>query len=77
MCAMHYGGNFPVQDDEISLAEWGLKAQGAIRCLWKWKFLILGVRMLFAVGGFLRVFLSKPQYTASLTLALEQGGLAN
>jgi hypothetical protein len=67
----------PVQDDEISLAELWLKAQGAIRYLWKSKFLSLGVGLLFAVGGLLRVYLSKPQYTASLTFALEQGDVTN
>jgi hypothetical protein len=62
------------EGDEISLAELWLKAQVAIRFLWKKKIWILGIGFLFALGGYLKVYRAKPVYSASLTFSLEQGG---
>jgi hypothetical protein len=63
--------------DEISLAELWLKVKSVIAYLWKFKFLIMGVGLLFALGGYFKVKMAKPSYTASLTFALEQGGGAS
>ena len=63
--------------DEISLAELWLKAKSVIAYLWRFKFLILGVGLLFALGGYFKVKMAKPSYSASLTFALEQGGGAS
>ncbi len=63
--------------DEISLAELWLKAKAVIAYLWRFKFLIMGVGLLFALGGYFKVKMAKPSYTASLTFALEQGGGAS
>jgi hypothetical protein len=63
--------------DEISLAELWLKVKSVIAYLWRFKFLIMGVGLLFALGGFFKVKMAKPSYTASLTFALEQGGGAS
>ena len=63
--------------DEISLAELWLKVKSIIAYLWKFKFLIMGVGLLFALGGYFKVKMAKPSYTASLTFALEQGGGAS
>jgi len=60
--------------DEISLAELWIKVQSVVAYLWRFKFLIAGVGLVFAVGGYFKVKLAKPSYTASLTFALEQGG---
>jgi hypothetical protein len=59
--------------DEISLAEQWLKAKSVIAYLLRFKFLIMGVGLLFAVGGYFKVKMAKPIYTANLTFALEQG----
>ena len=59
--------------DEISLAELWLKAKSVIAYLWRFKFLIMGVGLLFALGGYFKVKMAKPIYTANLTFALEQG----
>jgi len=63
--------------DEISLAELWLKAKSVIAYLWRFKFLIMAVGLLFALGGYFKVKMAKPSYTASLTFALEQGGGAS
>jgi hypothetical protein len=63
--------------DEISLAELWLKVKSVIAYLWKFKFLIMAVGLLFALGGYFKVKMAKPSYTASLTFALEQGGGAS
>ena len=63
--------------DEISLAELWLKAKSVIAYLWRFKFLIMAVGLLFALGGYLKVRMAKPSYSASLTFALEQGGGAS
>jgi hypothetical protein len=63
--------------DEISLAELWLKVRSVIAYLWRFKFLIIGVGLLFALGGYFKVKMAKPSYTASLTFALEQGGGAS
>ena len=60
--------------DEISLAELWLKAKSVIAYLWRFKFLIMAVGLLFALGGYFKVKMAKPSYTASLNFALEQGG---
>ena len=60
--------------DEISLAELWLKAKSVIAYLWRFKFLIMGVGLLFALGGYFKVKMAKPSYSASLNFALEQGG---
>ena len=59
--------------DEISTAELWLKVKSVIAYLWRFKFLIMGVGLLFALGGYFKVQMAKPSYTASLTFALEQG----
>ena len=59
--------------DEISLAELWIKVQSVVAYLWRFKFLIAAVGLAFAVGGYFKVKLAKPSYTASLTFALEQG----
>ena len=64
-------------EDEISLAELWLKAKSVISYLWRFKFIIMGVGLLFALGGYLKVKMAKPSYSASLTFALEQGGGAS
>jgi hypothetical protein len=63
--------------DEISLAELWLKVMSVIAYLWRFKFLIMGVGLLFALGGYFKVKMAKPSYTASLTFALEQGAGAS
>jgi hypothetical protein len=63
--------------DEISLAELWLKVKSVIAYLWRFKFLIMAVGLLFALGGYFKVKMAKPSYTASLTFALEQGGGAS
>ena len=63
--------------DEISLAELWLKAKSVFAYLWRFKFLIMAVGLLFALGGYLKVKMAKPSYSASLTFALEQGGGAS
>jgi hypothetical protein len=63
--------------DEISLAELWLKVRSVIAYLWRFKFLIMGVGLLFALGGYFKVKMANPSYTASLTFALEQGGGAS
>jgi uncharacterized protein involved in exopolysaccharide biosynthesis len=60
--------------DEISLAELWLKAKSVIAHLCEFKFLIMGVGLLFALGGYFKVKMAKPSYKASLVFALEQGG---
>jgi hypothetical protein len=57
---------------EISLAELWLKTKSIIAYLWMFKFLIIGVGLLFALGGYFKVKM-KPSFKASLTFALEQG----
>jgi len=63
----------PNQQDEISLAELWLKAQSMIKFLWKKKVWIIGISFSFAVLGYLKVYIAKPSYMASLTFSLEQG----
>jgi hypothetical protein len=65
---------FTDSSDEISLAELWLKVKSVIAYLWGYKFLIVAVGLLFGAGGYFKVKLAKPSYTASLTFALEQGG---
>jgi hypothetical protein len=59
------------------LAELWLKVKSVIAYLWRFKFLIMAVGLLFALGGYFKVKMAKPSYTASLTFALEQGGGAS
>ena len=61
------------QEDEISLAELWNKAKSYFSYLWHYKFIIAGVALLFALGGFVKTWMAKPTYTANLTFALEQG----
>lgn len=65
---------FTDSSDEISLAELWLKVKSVVAYLWGYKFLIVAVGLLFSAGGYFKVKLAKPSYTASLTFALEQGG---
>jgi uncharacterized protein involved in exopolysaccharide biosynthesis len=65
---------FTDSSDEISLAELWLKVKSVVAYLWGYKFLIVAVGLLFGAGGYFKVKLAKPSYTASLTFALEQGG---
>ena len=41
-------------EDEISLAELWLKAKSVIAYLWMFKFLIMAVGLLFALGGYFK-----------------------
>lgn len=68
---------FNDSSDEISLAELWLKVKSVVEYLWGYKFLIVAVGLLFGAGGYFKVKLAKPNYTASLTFALEQGGGAS
>jgi hypothetical protein len=61
------------QEDEISLAELWIKAKSYLAFLWRRKLLIVGVGLIFALGGFIKTWLETPTYTAKLTFALEQG----
>jgi hypothetical protein len=68
------GGDQGNQDDEdMNLAELLVKAKSIVRFLWPFKFLIMGIGLLFALGGYFKVKMAKPSYTANLTFALEQG----
>jgi len=60
--------------DEISLAELWLKVKSVMAYLWRFKFLIMAIGLLFALGGYFKVKMAKPSYSASLNFALEQGG---
>ena len=60
--------------DEISLAELWIKVQSVVAYLWGFKFLIMAVGLLFALGCDFKVNMAKPSYSASLNSALEQGG---
>ena len=62
------------QDDEdMNLAELLVKAKSIVRFLWPFRYLIMGIGLLFALGGYFKVKIAKPIYTANLTFALEQG----
>lgn len=67
-------GGDPVNQDEISFVELWFKAKSAIAYLRRFKFLIMTVGLLFALGGYFKVKMAKPSYSASLTFVLEQGG---
>jgi hypothetical protein len=68
------GGDQGNQDDEdLNYAELLLKAKSILRFLWPFKFLIIGIGLLFALGGYFKVKMAKPIYAANLTFALEQG----
>ncbi len=64
----------PVDDDEITLTDIWIKLQEWSAYLWTKKVLIIGISILFAVGGYFKVKLAQPTYTATLTFSLEQGG---
>jgi hypothetical protein len=63
----------PVVDDEITLTDIWIKFQEWWAYLWGRKTWIVGVAVLFAVGGYVKSKLEKPSYSATLTFALEQG----
>ena len=65
---------FSDSSEEISLAELWLKARVMVAYLLDNKFLIVAIGLLFSAGGYFKVTLAKPSYTATLTFALEQGG---
>jgi hypothetical protein len=77
MQTYHESGGDQSNQDEFSLAELWLIVKSVIAYLWRFKFLIMGVGLLFALGGYFKVKMAKPSYTASLTFALEQGGGAS
>ena len=62
------------QDDEITLTDIWIKLQEWSAYLWKRKGWIIAIAFLFAVGGYLKVKLARPVYSATLTFSLEQGG---
>ena len=61
-------------DDEMNLTDIWMKVQEWWTYLWKRKAWILAIAFIFSVGGYLRVKLAKPVYSATLTFSLEQGG---
>ena len=61
-------------DDEITLTDIWIKVQEWSAYLWKRKGWIVATAFLFAVGGYLKVKLARPVYSATLTFSLEQGG---
>ena len=61
-------------DDEITLTDIWIKLQQWWAYLWKRKAWILGIAFLFSIGGYLKVKLARPVYSATLTFSLEQGG---
>ena len=61
-------------DDEITLTDIWIKVQEWWAYLWKHKGWIIAIAFLFAVGGYLKVKLARPVYSATLTFSLEQGG---
>ena len=61
-------------DDEITLTDIWIKVQEWSAYLWKRKGWIIVIAFLFSVGGYLRVKLAEPVYSATLTFSLEQGG---
>jgi len=61
-------------DDEITLTDIWIKLQEWWAYLWKRKAWILGIAFLFSIGGYLKVKLARPVYSATLTFSLEQGG---
>lgn len=63
----------PIADDEITLTDIWIKVQEWWTYLWARKAWIIGVAFLFSVGGYIKVKLEKPSYTANLTFVLEQG----
>ena len=58
---------------EISLAELWIKLKSVFAYLWRFKILIVGVGLVFAFGGYLKVKLAKPSYKAALTFATKGG----
>ena len=61
-------------NDEITLTDIWIKVQEWWAYLWKRKGWIIAIAFLFAVGGYLKVKLARPVYSATLTFSLEQGG---
>jgi len=61
-------------EDEITLTDIWIKLQEWTAYLWKRKVWIIAIAFLFAVGGYLKVKLARPVYSATLTFSLEQGG---
>jgi hypothetical protein len=61
-------------DDEITITDIWIKLQQWWAYLWKRKAWILGIAFLFSIGGYLKVKLARPVYSATLTFSLEQGG---
>ena len=61
-------------DVEITLTDIWIKVQEWWAYLWKRKGWIIAMAFLFAVGGYLKVKLARPVYSATLTFSLEQGG---
>ena len=61
-------------DDEFTLTDIWIKVQEWWAYLWKRKGWIIAIAFLFAVGGYLKVKLARPVYSATLTFSLEQGG---
>ena len=61
-------------DDEITVTDIWIKLQQWWTYLWKRKAWIIGVAFLLSLGGYLKVKLDNPVYSATLTFSLEQGG---
>ena len=61
------------EDEDMNLAELLSKAKSIVRILWPSRYLIMGIGLLFALGGYFKAKMAKPIYTANLTFALEQG----
>ena len=61
-------------EDEITLTDIWIKLQEWSAYLWKRKGWIIAITFLFAVGGYLKVKLARPVYSATLTFSMEQGG---
>ena len=58
-------------DDEITVTDIWIKLQQWWAYLWQLKAWIIGVAFLFSVGGYVKVKLAKPVYSATLTFSLE------
>jgi hypothetical protein len=63
-----------MHDEEITLTAIWIKVQEWWAYLWNRKGWIIAIAFLFAVGGYLKVKLARPVYSATLTFSLEQGG---
>jgi hypothetical protein len=62
-----------MHQSEISLPQMWKKAQTIGSNIYRFKYLIVSVGLIFVIGGYFKVKLSKPKYKATIVFALEQG----